>query len=412
MKILIVSQYFWPENFRVNDLSIGLARRGHRVSVLTGIPNYPNGEFYPGYNFFKNIRQDYFGVKIIRVPLVPRGKSGNLSLILNYLSFVIFGSFFAPFVCRDDYDLIFVYGLSPIFMAIPAILLKKLHKKPLILYVLDLWPDSISAVEAIKSDFLLTITAKIVHYIYRQCDQILVSSPGFKERIKEVGIEESLVNYWPQWAEDIYQVVPAEKKLPENQKLPSGFCIMFAGNIGAAQGFKTIIEAADKLKKYSFIHWIIIGDGRMKPWVEREIQLRKLGNIVHLLGKRPLETMPNYFVLADALLISLKRNPIFALTLPAKIQSYMASGRPILGCLDGEGSRIIKESGAGLSSPADDCDSLAKNVLKLYNLSNEERQEMGVRGRMYFEKHFTRDNLLSKFENRAVSLVKKNNKSP
>jgi glycosyltransferase involved in cell wall biosynthesis len=398
MRILIVSQYFWPENFRVNDLSTGLVQREHQVTVLTGIPNYPDGKFYPGYNFFKNTRQNYCGAQIIRVPLIPRGKGGNLNLALNYLSFVIFGTFLAPFVCRQKYDAIFVYGISPILMAIPAIFLKKIRKAPLVLYVLDLWPDSISAVGAIKSPFFLNVVKKIVHFIYKHCDQILISSPGFVERIKEMGVDESKINYWPQWAEDNYRIVAVKEKSAESREMPFGFRIVFAGNIGAAQGFKTIIEAADKLKNHLNIHWVIIGDGRMKPWVEDQVRLCKLENTVHLLGRRPVNTMSSYFALADVLLVSLKKDPIFALTLPAKIQSYMACGRPILACLDGEGARVIQESGAGISCPADDRELLVESVLKMFNLTDTERKEMGLRGRAYFEKYFTRDILLSRFE--------------
>jgi len=398
MRILIVSQYFWPENFRVNDLSTGLVQRGHQVTILTGIPNYPDGKFYSGYNFLKNTRQNYCEAQVIRVPLIPRGKGGNLNLILNYLSFVIFGTLLVPFVCRQKYDVIFVYGISPILMAIPAIFLKKIRKVPVVLYVLDLWPESIAAVGAIKSPFFLSIVKRIVHFIYKHCDQILVSSPGFVERIKEMSIEESKINYWPQWAEDNYKIVVVKENSVESREMPSGFRIMFAGNIGAAQGFKTIIEAADKLKNHLNIHWIIIGDGRMKPWVENQVRLRKLENTVHLLGKRPVETMSSYFALADVLLVSLKKDSIFTLTLPAKIQSYMACGRPILACLDGEGARVIQESGAGVTCTADDHELLAGSALKMSNLTDVERKGMGLRGRAYFEKHFTRDILLSQFE--------------
>lgn len=398
MRILIVSQYFWPENFRVNDLSAGLVQRGHQVTVLTGIPNYPDGKFYAGYNFFKNTRQSYCDAQVIRVPLIPRGKGRNSNLVFNYLSFVIFGTLLVPFVCRQKYDAIFVYGISPILMAIPAIFLKKIRKVPLILYVLDLWPESISAVGAIKSPFFLNVVKKFVHFIYKHCDQILVSSPGFVGRIKEMGIDELKINYWPQWAEDNYKIVAVKENSAQSREMPSGFRIMFAGNIGAAQGFKTIIEAADKLKNHLNIHWVIIGDGRMKSWVEGQIRLRKLENTVHLLGKRPAGTMSSYFALADVLLVSLKRDPIFALTLPAKIQSYMACGRPILACLDGEGAKVIQESGAGFLCPAEDHSLLSECVLKMFNLTDTERKEMGLKGREYFEQHFTRDILLSQFE--------------
>jgi glycosyltransferase involved in cell wall biosynthesis len=283
-------------------------------------------------------------------------------------------------------------------MAIPAVFIRKIKKAPLVLYVLDLWPESISAVGAIKLPFLLNVVKKIVRFIYKHCDKILVSAPGFVDRIKAMGIDASKINYWPQWAEDNYQIVPVEKNSSKNKEMPSGFRIMFAGNIGAAQGFKTIIEAADKLKNYLNIHWVIIGDGRMKLWVEDQVRLRKLENTVHLIGRRPIGTMSSYFALADVLLVSLKKDPVFSLTFPAKIQSYMACGRPILACLDGEGATVIQESGAGIYCPADDCELLAQSVLKMLNLTEAERNEMGLRGRGYFEKNFKKDILLAQFE--------------
>lgn len=398
MKILVITQYFWPENFRVNDLSAGLVQRGHQVTVLTGIPNYPEGKFYSGYNFFKNIRQSYCGAQVIRVPLIPRGKGRNLNLIFNYLSFVIFGTLLGPVFCRQKYDIIFVYGMSPILMAIPAIFLKKIRKVRLVLYVLDLWPESISAVNAIKSPSLLHVVKKIVHFIYKHSDRILVSSSGFVERIKEAAINESKINYWPQWAEDNYNIVAVKENSAECQEMPSGFRIMFAGNIGAAQGFKTIIEATDKLKNHPNIHWIIIGDGRMKSWVEDQVQLRKLHNTVHLLGRRPLTAMSSYFALADALLVSLKRDPIFALTLPAKIQSYLACAKPIIASLEGEGAKIIEESRAGFSCPPENPSALAELVLKMYHMDERERQVMGLNGRRYFENNFCREKLINELD--------------
>ena len=398
MRILIVSQYFWPETFRVNDICAGLVKRGHLVTVLTGIPNYPEGKFFPGYTLFRNTRQEYQGARIIRVPLIPRGSGGNLRLILNYLSFVICGTLSAPLVCREKYDAIFVFGISPILMAIPAIFLRKIRGIPVVLYVLDLWPESISAVGAIKSPFFLKAVRKIVSFIYRHSDLILVSSPGFSGRIREMGIDGARIKYWPQWAEDQYKIVGADADSPQSREMPSGFRIMFAGNIGAAQDFTTIIGAAERLKDTLDIHWVIVGDGRMKPWVEEQVRARGLEKTVHIIGRRPVETMPDYFALADALLVSLKKEQIFSLTLPAKIQSYMACGRPIVACLDGEGARLIRESGAGISCPAGDPAALAEAIVAMYRSTDAQKKEMGARGRAHFEKHFKRDVLLTELE--------------
>jgi colanic acid biosynthesis glycosyl transferase WcaI len=405
MHILIVSQYFWPENFRVNDICSGLIQKGHKVTVLTGIPNYPEGYFFKGYGLFKNIRQNCCGAKIVRIPIFPRFKGGRLSLILNYFSFVLSGLIFAPFLLRKKYDVIFVFAVSPILMTIPAIFLKKLKRIPIILYVLDLWPEAIMAVGAFKSSFILENVKKIVRFIYKNSDKILVSSPGFIPQIEKMGVDQKKLMYWPQWAEDDYSIARREEKHPIVENLPNGFKVMFAGNIGAAQGFYTIIEAAKKLKDFSDIHWVVLGDGRMKLWVEEQVKLNGLEKTVHLLGRRPLEEMPAYFSHADALLVSLKKGLAFSLTIPAKIQSYMACGRPIIACLDGEGAKIVEESGAGFSCRAEDPTALSEATLKMYRLADAQRKTMAMNSRTYFEKHFTRDMLLAELNSQIKALT-------
>jgi colanic acid biosynthesis glycosyl transferase WcaI len=405
MRVLVVSQYFWPENFRVNDICAGLIEKGHEVTVLTGIPNYPDGYFFPGYGLFKKTQQNHDGIKIARVPLFPRLKGSRLCLILNYFSFVFFGSLFAPFLLQEKYDVIFVFAVSPVLMAIPAIFLTKLRKIPMILYVLDLWPESISAVGAFKSPFILELVKKVVRFIYKNSDKILVSSPGFIGQIEKIGIDKASISYWPQWAEDDYSIFDNEKEYTKIRNMPSGFKVMFAGNIGAAQSFGTIIEAAKKLKDFSEIHLIILGDGRMRPWVEEQIRLHNLETTVHLLGRRPLEEMPSYFAKADVLLVSLRGDLIFSLTIPAKIQSYMACGRPIIACLNGEGARIVEESGAGFSCHAEDPAALAESILKMYRLDDSQRKAMAMNSRAYFEKHFTRDILLTELNSHIKALT-------
>ena len=404
MHILVVTQYFWPEISRLNDICTGFKEKGHQVTVLTGIPNYPEGHFFSGYGFFGPRKEDYRGIKVIRAPLVPRFKGTRLQLALNYLSFAIFASCLAPFRCREKYDLIFVYQLSPVTMALPAVVLKKLKKLPLILYILDLWPESLSAVGAVKSPLILRWVTGFVRFIYRHCDEILVSSRGFIERVKAMGVRDAIIRYWPQWAEELYQVVEVKEESPESKEMPRGFRVMFAGNVGAAQGFVTIIEAAEKLKNYPNIHWVILGNGRMKQWVEEQIKQRGLGNTVHLLGRRPVEQMPRYFALADVMLVTLKKEPLFSLTLPAKIQSYLACGRPIIAAVDGEGACVVKEAAAGFSCPADDADSLSGLILQMCHLTEGERLTMGRNGRAYFEAHFKREKLLKELDGWMHSL--------
>jgi glycosyltransferase involved in cell wall biosynthesis len=396
VRILIVTQYFWPENFRVNDLAAALQARGHAVTVLTGKPNYPGGSFFPGYGFFSRPREDFGGIPVIRVPLVPRGRGGGLRLAVNYLSFALLACLAAPFRCRGEYDVIFVYEVSPITVALPALVLR-LHKRaPVLLWVLDLWPESLSATGAIKNRAVLGAIGALVRLIYRFSDMVLVQSRAFEERVARMGVPARRIAYFPNWAESIFDAPQpaAEPALA----LPPGFRVMYAGNIGAAQDFPAVLAAAELTCAREDVQWVIVGEGRLHAWVADEIESRGLSKTVHLVGSHPLDAMPELYMQADLMLLSLRRDPIFALTIPGKLQSYLACGRPVVGMLDGEGARIVRESGAGLACDAQRPDELARCVLELHAMPRERREEMGRRGREYYAEHFARDGLLARLE--------------
>lgn len=398
MKILIITQYFWPENFPINDLALGLIERGNMVTVLTGIPNYPDGRFFPGYGLFKNMRQNCRGIRVVRVPLIPRGKASKPRLILNYLSFGIDASILGPLNCREKYDLIFVYEPSPITVGLPALVLKLLKSIPVIFWVQDLWPESLSATKAINSEAVLKLVEMMVRFIYRGCDRLLIQSLAFAPAIRRFGVQPDRIEYFPNSAQELYRPLILETDAPEYAQMPSGFRVMYGGNIGAAQDFGTILKAAESLKNYPDIHWVIIGDGRMRPWVEKQIQRLNLKDNVHLLGKHPSEAMPRYFSLADVLLVTLRKDPIFALTIPSKVQPYLACGKPIIAALGGEGARVIQEAGAGLTVSAENPDGLAEAVLAMYHMDESDRRAMGDRGRIYFEENFDRPLLLNRLD--------------
>lgn len=398
LNVLVVSQYFWPETFRINDLVEGLVERGHGVTVLTGKPNYPDGSFFPGYGFFGKTHQEYRGAKVLRVPLVPRGDGRGRRLAVNYLSFVFFAGLLGPALCREKVDVVFAFEPSPITVALPAILMKRVKRAPLMFWVQDLWPESIAAASTLSSKEVLKWVGRMVRYIYRRCDRVLVQSRGFIERVEERGARPEDVLYYPNWAEALYRPMELEEDAPERSELPGGFRVMFAGNIGAAQSFETILAAAQKLADRTDIHWIIVGEGRQRRWVEEEVRRRGLSDRVCLIGKRPMESMPRYFALADALLVSLKRELIFSLTIPGKVQSYLACGRPMIAALDGEGARVVEEARCGVTAPAEDADALASAVIDLYEAEPAEREGMGRRARAYFEEHFERERLLDRLE--------------
>lgn len=405
MRILIVSQYFWPEEFRINELSRMLAERGHHVTVLTGIPNYPGGNFFSGYGFIRKSVENYFGVKIIRVPLCPRGKGGGFRLALNYFSFAFFASLLGPFKCRDPYDVIFVYEPSPVTVGLPAIVMKKIKSAPIVFWVQDLWPESLSATGAVKSLYILKGVEHLVKFIYSRCDLILVQSKVFIHNISTMGIGQSRIKYFPNSAEEIFSHAEGSAELSQDVKFPEGFRIMFAGNIGAAQDFETILTAAEAIKNYEDIHWVIVGDGRMFSWVQEQVKVRQLSQTVHLLGRHPVEEMPAFFSKADVMLVTLRKEPIFALTVPAKVQAYMASARPIIAALDGEGARTIKEAGAGLVCPSENAEMLAETVLKVYHMNQIQREEMAKNGRKYFEENFEPNKLIDGLERWLTDLT-------
>jgi len=398
MRILIVTQYFWPENFRINDLAQGLRNRGHEVTVYTGKPNYPEGKFFRGYGFLGQSNDTFGGIRVIRVPLVPRGNGSGFRLALNYLSFAFFASLLAPFRVYGDFDVILVYEPSPITVGLPALVLKALKRAPLLFWVQDLWPESLVAADAVRARWVLAGIKRLVRFIYRRCDRILVQSKAFVEAIVRYGITRERIFYFPNTAEALYQPVVCEPDAPERAQMPAGFRVMYAGNIGAAQDFATILGAADRLRDETAIQWVILGDGRVRSWVESEVVRRGLSRSVHLLGRYPVESMPRFFALADAMLVSLRRDPILALTLPSRVQSYLACGRPIIAALDGEGARVIKEAGAGIVPGAGDPDALARAVLAVYRMPEPARQAMGERGRRYYEQHFEREMLLTRLE--------------
>lgn len=396
MKILIVSQYFWPEEFRINDLAVGLRERGHEVTVLTGLPNYPSGKLFAGYGYCRRMAEDYRGVKIRRVPLVPRGAGSGWRLALNYISFALAASVLGPWLCRDDYDAIFVFEISPVTVGLPAIVLKYLRRVPIHFWVLDLWPESLSVAGAVRSEIILKAAGWLVRFIYARCDHILVQSRGFIPRVAALGRRGQPISYFPSWAEDVYTRPVVSGRA--SSRLPGELRLMFAGNIGAAQDFGTLLSAMEKLKSEPDIRWVVVGEGRQHAWAQEQIRARGLMDRVRFMGRRPIDEMPGLFADADALLVTLKSDPIFSLTIPGRIQSYMASARPIIAMLDGEGARVVEESGAGLACAAGDAGGLVRAVLAFKRLPSQERDAMGQRGRSYYDKHFSRRRALDQVE--------------
>jgi glycosyltransferase involved in cell wall biosynthesis len=396
MKILIVTQYFWPENFKINDIAIGLMNKGHKVEVLTCKPNYPSGKFINGYTFFNKKTEFWNDIKINRSSVIPRGSGKGLRLFLNYISFSIFGSIRVLFI-RSKFDKIIVFEPSPITVGIPAIIAKYKFNAPIYFWVQDLWPASLSAGGGIKNKYVIKAFDWLTRFIYKHSDKILVQSKAFIPYILNQKVDFKKILFYPNTTENFYTYQQPNKELLPT--LPKGFKIMFAGNIGEAQSFDTILIAAKMLKDENIeVHWLILGEGRMKNYVKNKIIEFGLENNFLLLGPFPSYKMPDYFSCADLLLVSLKKELIFSLTIPSKIQSYMACKKPILASLDGEGSKIIDEANAGFTSNAEDYIGLKESVKKALSLSSDELYQLGINARNYYEKEFERDALINKLE--------------
>lgn len=398
MNILIVCQYFYPEEFKVNELAEQLHLRGHVVTVLTGKPTYPKGNYPKGYRFWGVQEELYKGIKVIRVPELTRLNGGVIGIILSMISFLISSSLYAK-KHKIDADVIICFQLSPITMANPALIYKKRNNAKLIHWVQDLWPESVTATTPIKKGWIIKVIDNYVKKIYRESDSILVQSKAFSECICKRGNFKDKIFFAPNWADSIFT---SEKNIrPDGVKLDiykDDFIVMFAGNIGDSQDFISIIKAADLLKDYPNIKFIIVGDGRFKKEAERLVAKYRLSNQVIFLGKFPVDTMPYFFKYADAMLVTLKDEYIFSLTIPSKTQAYMAAGKPILTMLNGEGSNVVLEAKCGLVANSGDYQKLSKNIMTMSKMSSEERNKLGINGKAYYMANFSIKTVLDTVE--------------
>lgn len=385
MKILLISQYFYPEEFKCNDVAFELVKRGYEVTVATGIPNYPGGTFYKGYGLLKKRKEVVKGVNVIRIPLIPRGKGTGLQIAINGFSWAIVASVWAFFhALKSKYDYVLVHESSPVMQAFPAVIVKKMQKIPFFFWVLDLWPESLTSAGGITNKYVLGVFTAMVRYLYSQSDKILISSKGFKQSICSKGNFAHKIIYFPNWAEDII----TGQTCYDTPRLADGFKVMFAGNIGEAQDFEHILEAALKLKENNDIKWIIIGSGRKRPWLLNFINENGLQDTVYSLGAFPLSAMPSFFSQADVMLAALKDELIFNVTVPAKLQTYMAAGKPVVAMLNGDGAQLIDDAKCGFVSPAGDYNDLSRNILRLKEMSKEELTILGLNGKEFYNEYF------------------------
>lgn len=393
--ILVISQYFYPEQFRINDICQEWVKRGYQVTVVTGIPNYPQGKYYEGYSLNKRRTEIYRGIKIIRLPLVPRGNS-SLMLSMNYLSFVISGAIWKC-IAKVKADAVFTFEVSPMTQALVGVWYARRHNIPHYLYVTDLWPENVEYITGIHNKWFIGLIAKMVKYIYRNSSRILTSSKSFCHSIEGYGISKNKIEFWPQYAEDYYQPVEAGKvtEIPQDGVLN----LTFAGNIGYAQGLDVVIRAVGLLKEKEVqVRINIIGDGRYRHKLQTDVERYQLQEYFNFIEKKLPEEIPNYLAQSDVLLLILARNDVFSITLPSKTQTYLACGKPILVSADGEVQDLIREARAGYVGNAADEKKLAENIIKMNSLPEESLEEMGKHALEYSERYFNKKNLLDRMD--------------
>ncbi len=409
-KILVICQYFYPEQFRINDICMEWVQRGYDVTVLTGIPNYPQGKFYKGYGLLKKRKEVWNGVKIIRIPLIPRGHT-PIGLVLNYYSFPISGFFWNLFT-KVKADYVFMFETSPMTQCKIGVRYARKHKVPLYLYVQDLWPENVEIVTGIHSPLVIRPIDRMVDKIYKSCDQIFVTSPSFVEAVvnRKVPVPRNKVHYWPQYAEEFYEPLTADEGLKrycshisdtdmqeQIRKLydDNSFKIAFTGNIGYAQGLDILPKTA-KLLGYSDVKFVIIGDGRYKTRLLEEISQSGVSDRFVMIDRQPAQRIPEILALCDAAFISFMDTELFTWTIPAKLQSYMACGMPIIASAKGETERVINEADCGMCVSIGNADDLAKAIKQIDQ--NSFKNNNGVNARNYFEKNFTKKKLMDEID--------------
>lgn len=407
LKILYLSQYFFPETFLGNEVAKALVDRGHDVTAVAAVPNYPEGSFYPGFSNKLRRADVWFGVKIARAWTVRRGNS-RLRLLLNYLVYPLTASTEVVRLSKQRVDVSFVFMPSPIFQGLVGLFAKYMFGVPTAFWVQDIWPDSAVVTLGIKNRLTKVLLDATCSFIYRKADMLMVQSSAFIPRLEQLGVDSSRITVVPNMAPAGFDRVEREHINPGVRGLvPTGrFVIMFAGNIGASQDFDTILAAASILRASRNILWVIVGAGRDEARVRRLVSLSELDDQVLFLGRHSIDLMPSFFACADVMLLSLKANELFDMTVPSKLQSYLACGRPLVASLGGEGARIILEAGAGIAVPPSDPAKLAAAVRSLSELPREELSKMGASGYQYAQQFYNVDVIFNRIEDLLVSIAR------
>jgi glycosyltransferase involved in cell wall biosynthesis len=414
MKICLFTNHFYPEDFKANDVAFELVRKGYDVTVITAVPDYPKGVFFEGYGLVKKSHEIVNGCKVYRLPIIPRGNGNAKQLVMNYMSYFISASIFTFFhKIFFKYDAIFVHLTSPFFIGKCAVQMKKWQKIPLIFWTLDLWPESLTAAAGINNRFVLEPQIRMVRKVYTNCDRILIGSKGFEKSICEKGDFKNKLVYFPNWAESLNSLKSLsqfETIEPFSLFSKDDFIILFAGNIGESQDLDCVLDAANELKMQSKIKFVFLGDGRAKNHLLKKQSDLGLDETVFFPGRFPIDSMPYFMDKAHVLLVSLRNELIFNVTVPSKLQFYMAQGKPVLGMLNGDGANLIRESHCGIAVPSSSKENLVQAIEKMVAMPRDELTSLGNNGKKFYEINFRKELRINQLNDIFESLTECNTK--
>ena len=396
-KILVVTQHFWPENFRINDIVEGFLQDGIAVDVLCGLPNYPKGEWFPGYSAAGPFEEEWHGARLYRCKEVPRRGNTSVNIFLNYISWPWYAAH-ALHRLPGGYDAVFCFNTSPVLMCWPAIRYAKKHHIPFTNYVLDIWPENLYSVLNVKNKALRAIAQGVSDALYKKADRLIAMSEPLQQRLcQRTGMPPQKIAVIPQYCEDFYAVPQPDAAL--QAQFGGRFNLVFTGTFTPAQSLETVITAVQDARSRGadMLHLLLVGDGMSRAALEAKVKELHAEDAVTFYGSVPATDIPKFTALADALIVCLSDSPDLGLTVPAKVASYMAAGKPVLASMDGAGNAAVAAAG-GLSSPACDAAALADNLLALTRMDAAQHVAMGQSAKEYYLAHYRRSELLRKLE--------------
>lgn len=396
-KILVVTQHFWPENFRINDIVEGFLQDGIAVDVLCGLPNYPKGEWFPGYSAAGPFEEEWHGARLYRCKEVPRRGNTSVNIFLNYVSWPWYAAH-ALHRLPGGYNAVFCFNTSPVLMCWPAIRYAKKHHIPFTNYVLDIWPENLYSVLNVKNKALRAIAQGVSDALYKKADRLIAMSEPLQQRLcQRTGMPPQKIAVIPQYCEDFYAVPQPDAAL--QAQFGGRFNLVFTGTFTPAQSLETVITAVQDARSRGadMLHLLLVGDGMSRAALEAKVKDLHAEDAVTFYGSVPATDIPKFTALADALIVCLSDSPDLGLTVPAKVASYMAAGKPVLASMDGAGNAAVAAAG-GLSSPACDAAALADNLLALTRMDAAQHAAMGQSAKEYYLAHYRRSELLRKLE--------------